>query len=208
MKDIVKLCLSLGFFCAVSGAALAFVNKITAEPCRRAEEIERTAKLKLVLPAETADTQREETIDGVQFFRALDAKGNLLAYAAEGVSNSGFGGELRVLAGLSPEGTTLGILVSKHNETPGIGTLVTDRKATRSFWEVLSGTAEIDPFPANACLDSYSGKSVSTPFTIGGANGVVGVSGATISSKAVLAAVNSISQAWQKKSLSALTEEK
>ena len=75
MKDIVKLCLSLGFFCALSGIALAFVNDITAEPCRRAEEAERTSKLKLVLPAETVETQLDESTEGVQFFRAFDAEG-------------------------------------------------------------------------------------------------------------------------------------
>jgi Na+-translocating ferredoxin:NAD+ oxidoreductase RnfG subunit len=36
----------------------------------------------------------------------------------------------------------------------------------------------------------------------------MGVSGATISSKAVLAAVNSISQAWQKKNAAACLGEK
>ncbi len=208
MKDILKLCLSLGFFCAVSGIALAFVNQITAEPCRRAEEAERTDKLKLVLPAETAETQVEEAGDGVQFFRALDAEGKLLAYAAEGTSNNGFGGELRVLAGLSTEGRILGVLVSRHSETPGIGTQVTDRKLTRSLWEILAGKAELDPFPPNACLDSYADKTLGGTFSFDGANAVLSVSGATITSKAVLTAVNSISQAWQKKNSSTVMEEK
>ncbi len=209
MKDILKLCLSLGFFCAVSGGALAFVNHKTAEPRQRAEESERSDKLKLVLPAETAKTLSDGSTEGVQFFRAMDATGKLLAYAAEGASGKGFGGELRVLAGISPDGTILGLLVSKHSETPGIGTQVTDRKVTRSLWEVLSGNSTIDPFPPNAVLDSYSGKSLQRALSFGnGENGVMSVSGATVSSKAVLAAVNAISQAWQKKSSAAGVEEK
>lgn len=209
MKDILKLCLSLGFFCAVSGGALAFVNQKTAEPCKRAEEAERSAKLKLVLPAETTETLSDGSMEGVQFFRAMDVNGKLLAYAAEGISGKGFGGELRVLTGISPEGTILGILVSKHSETPGIGTQVTDRKVTRSLWEVLSGNSTSDPFPPNAVLDSYSGKPIQQTLSFGsGENRVMGVSGATISSKAVLAAVNSISQAWQKKNAAACLGEK
>lgn len=104
MKDILKLCLSLGFFCAVSGGALAFVNQKTAEPCKRAEEAERSAKLKLVLPAETTETLSDGSMEGVQFFRAMDVNGKLLAYAAEGISGKGFGGELRVLTGISRKG--------------------------------------------------------------------------------------------------------
>ncbi len=209
MKDILKLCLSLGFFCAVSGGALAFVNQKTAEPRRRAEEAERTTKLKLVLPAETAETLSDGSLNGVQFFRAEDADGKLLAYAAEGISGRGFGGELRVLAGIAPDGKILGVLVSKHRETPGIGTQVTDRKAIRSLWELLSGNSTSDPFPSNACLDSYSGKSLQRALSFGsGENGVMSVSGATVSSKAVLAAVHSISLAWQKKSSVACMEVK
>ena len=201
MKDILKLCISLGFFCAISGGALAFVNHKAAEPCKRAEEAERTDKLKLVLPKETAETLPDGSTEGVQFFRAMDGDGKLLAYAAEGMSNSGFGGELRVLAGISPDVTILGILVSKHSETPGIGTQVTDRKATTLVMGVLSGNSTVDPFPPNLFLDSYSGKVLATAPDFGwGDNGVMSISGATISSKAVLAAVNSISQAWQKKS--------
>lgn len=209
MKDILKLCISLGFFCAVSGGALAFVNHKTTAPRQRAEEAERTAKLKLVLPEETAETRSDGSTEGVQFFRAVDANGKLLAYAAEGISNKGFGGELRVLAGISPEGSILGLLVSKHSETPGIGTQVTDRKVTRSLWEVLSGKSNSDPFAPNSALDSYAGKPLQRTLSFGkGDNGVISVSGATVSSKAVLAAVNSISQAWQTKSSAAVIEEK
>ncbi|MFA6929508.1 MAG: FMN-binding protein [Lentisphaeria bacterium] len=200
MKDILKFCLSLGFFCAIAGGALAYVNQITAEPRQQAEQIERNAKLKLVLPADTAKTLPENPIDKVQFFRAINGDGKLLAYAAEGISNKGFGGELRVLTGISTEGKILAVMVSKQSETPGIGSQATERKASRSLWQVLSGKAKTDPFPANTCLDSYAGKSLAQNLKFGtGKNGVMAISGATVSSKAVLDAVNNISQAWQKK---------
>jgi len=200
MKDILKLCLSLGIICAVAGAALAYVNKITREPRAAAEQAVRIRNLKLVLPQETNSTQEDATVGEVKFFQALDKDHRLLAYAAEAASNKGFGGEVRVLVGISLQGEILGVIVSKHSETPGIGTLVTDRKAPQSFWDVITGQAKVNAFPPNACLDSYTGKALTTAFSFDkGENKVIAVSGATISSKAVLAAVNAVTVAWQQK---------
>jgi len=200
MKDILKLCLSLGIICTIAGASLSYVNKITLEPRAAAEQTVLNRNLKLVLPPETDSTSQEYTVNGVKFFRALDQNGRLLAYAAEGASNKGFGGEVRVLVGISPAGEILGIIVSRHSETPGLGTQVTDRKTTQSFWYTITGRAKVDAFPPNACLDSYTGKNLASTFSFGaGANQVLAISGATISSKAVLAAVNAVTAAWQQK---------
>lgn len=211
MKDIIKLCLSLGIICAVAGGALSFVNQKTSAPRQQAEEAERTAKLKLVLPSDAFDTKPDMLVDGVQFFRAVDGNEKLVAYAAEGVTNKGFGGELKVLVGFDPDGKILAVLVSKHNETPGIGTRVTDRKETRSLWDIICRTSEPNPFPPNEVLDSYNGKFlgrrmkdrhqagtlIATTGATVSANSVMSVSGATISSNAVLSAVKSISKAWR-----------
>lgn len=198
MKQILKFCLSLIFFCALSGAALAYVNKITAAPREKAEQSERTDNLKLILPADSSDTKEGKKFSEVQFFEAYDATGKLLAYAAEGVSRKGFGGELRVLAGISLEGRILGVLVSKNSETPGIGSSVTDRKARLSLWKVLAGKHELDPFPANKYLDSFTDRLLGKNLSSGSSSDdIVYVSGATISSQAVHDAVNSISLAWQ-----------
>ncbi len=206
MKETLKLCLSLGLICAISGAALSYVNRITLAPCQAAELKVRTENLKLVLPSGTDSTEEENTVQGVKFFRALDKDGNLLAYAGEGASNQGFGGEIRVLVGINPQGEILGVIVSQHSETPGIGTLVTDRKAKQSFWDTIAGKAKIETFPPNPCLDSYTGKTLDQPFAFAkGPNQVIAISGATISSKAVLAAVNAVTRAWQEKTLAAPT---
>jgi electron transport complex protein RnfG len=202
MKDILKLCLSLGIICTIAGALLSYVNKITLEPRIAAEQTVRNRNLKLVLPPETDNTSQEEedTVDGVKFFRALDQNGRLLAYAAESTSNKGFGGEVRILVGISLTGEILGVIVSSHSETPGIGTLVTDRKTTQSFWDAITGRAKVEDFPPNEYLDAYTGKKITRTFSFGsGENQVLAVSGATISSKAVLTAVNAVTAAWQQK---------
>ena len=104
---------------------------------------------------------------------------------------------MKVLVGLSPEGKILGVMVTEHGETPGLGSKATDRKAKTSLWQLLAGKAKHEKFPPNPYLDSFTGRQA-TGFKYGkGDNGVDGVSGATLSSKAILCGVNAVCTAFQ-----------
>lgn len=200
MKEILKLSLKLGLVCALAGAALAIVNAMTDKPRRQAAETVRQSKLKLVLPDDTTAITDGEEIAGVTFFAANDTNGKLLAFAAEGNSRQGFGGEIKVLAGLNLDGSLRAVLVSSHTETPGIGTQVTDRKATTSLWAMLRGKHQTNPFPPNRFLDTFNDRHPGAlTLNAPAPQGVDAISGATVSSRAVLAAVNQIGLAWQEK---------
>ena len=199
MRDILKLSLSLGLICGVVGVILVAANKWTEEPRRQTTEAQRLESMRLVLPATVKNVSdgQPSKVPGVTFFQAFDEQGQIVALAAESVSLKGFGGAVKVLAGLDLQGEIQGVLVLNHGETPGIGTKVTNRKVSQSLWQVLTCKSETVAFPPNACLDSYSGKRLGeTPFALN-TNGIVGVSGATFSSNAVLDAINQIGLAWR-----------
>lgn len=197
MKDILKLVISLGIVCMVGSAALAWVNKVTAEPRRVAKEKALNESLKLILPADTAKTEPIPWDGDVNFFRALDKDGKVLAFAAQGVGKGGFGGDIKVVAGIGKDGKLLGVMVTEHQETPGVGTKATDRKAAKSLWDVLTGKAKEVPFPPNQFLDAFTGRAATGFAMDAGENAVQGISGATYSSKAVLSGVNSICEAFK-----------
>ena len=94
MKDILRLCVSLGLVCLVGAAALAYVDKVTTEPRKAAAKATLTDGLKLVLPLETVsiasndeegapENEKVVVIDGVKLYRAFDAAGKEIAVAAE-----------------------------------------------------------------------------------------------------------------------------
>lgn len=202
MKDIIRLCFSLGTVCFCGAVALVYVNAKTLGPRQQAQQATLTKSLSLVLPAETSDTKALELplADGLSFFLASDAAGRPLAVAGQGSTRTGFGGEVVVLVGLERDGRIRGVMVTKHSETPGLGTKATDRKQLKSLWAVLAGKDEDVAFPPNDYLDAYSGRQAGE-FVLGGGSSeqrIDGVSGATISSKAVLAAVNRVCDAFNK----------
>lgn len=209
MKEILKLAFSLTLICAVAGAALAYVSSSTAKPREEARLRQRNEKMALLLPLETVSTDefKTEVLDDgtkVVFFAAKDASGSPLAYCAEGSDPSGFGGEVKLLVGINLDGTIRGVLVSENSETPGIGSRVCERSVTKSIWSAFKRKSADDAIsallPPNSYLDCYTGQTFPADgfeFNAMKAPGkVTPISGATVSSTAVLNAVNRISKVW------------
>jgi len=203
LKDILKLCVSLGIICFIAGSLLVFVKTKTDGPIQLAKQNTLQKKLSLVLPKETAKTGDPEKLDDISFYPAFDASNHQIAWVAEATTSKGFGGKIKILTGLSLQGEILGIVVVEHNETPGIGSQAAERKQQKSLWKTLAGKSVANPFPPNSYLDSYAGKKLSNGAfipTSGNANSITTISGATISSKAIMDAVNKIQKTWQKNS--------
>ena len=202
MKDILRLCVSLGLVCLVGAAALAYVDKVTTEPRAAAAKATLTDGLKLVLPPETAaiasndaedaaENEKVIVINDVKLYRAFDAAGKQIAVAAESEAK-GFGGPVKTLTGIGADGRIINVIVSSHSETPGLGSQATDRKLKKSIWGGGKALAEGE-LPPNPYLDGkYRGKDAK-PFS-----SVDGVSGATYSSTAVHNAVNKACWAYDK----------
>lgn len=200
MKETLKLIASLGLICLFGSAALVYVHNMVEEPCRAAEQAALNDNLKLVMPAEAVSMEKLDLKghDDVVFFSGKDASGKLVAYAAEALGNGGFGGNVKVMVGLSLDGTVTGVMVTAHGETPGVGTKATDRKAPKSFWKLICGKNEEQGTPPNAYLDSFVGKpmgKLTSDVPIQSA-GVHPISGATYSSNAVYNAVNKVADAF------------
>ena len=84
---------------------------------------------------------------------------------------NGYGGEVKVMTGIAPDGTIIAIeVVSAGDETPGLG-----QNATKSsFWDLFKGK--------NGKLSASKSASAD--------NEIQAMTGATITSRAVVSAVN------------------
>ena len=180
MKTMLKLTASLGAICLIGSAALTWVQSITREPIRQADERALTANLKMVLPVETQATRQVREDGDARVFEATDSSGALIGFAVQATGKGGFGGDVKALVGFFPDGAIRTVMISEHKETPGIGTKATDRKVQRSLWDVLKGKAPETAYPPNAFLDRFNGTREGT---------VQAISGATYSSGAVNDAV-------------------
>ena len=152
--------------CAVVALLLGIVNAVT-EPIITQMQAEKTAAaMSMVLKAEDYE-KIDASFDNVVAVYEAISSGKQLGYVVE-VTTNGFGGVINMVVGVDMNGAVTGVSVTKNAETKNIGTKVVGDQSV---------------------LDRFIGKSGTLTVNTG-ANRFDGISGATVTSKAVTAGVN------------------
>ncbi len=112
----------------IASAGVGAVNMITKAPIAAAEQAAKVEALKQVLPAFEGEPQQTQmTIDDMPIvtYTASNA-GEVVGYAVESMTKSGFGGAISMMVGFSKDGEVLNVNILKQAETPGLGTKMAD----------------------------------------------------------------------------------
>jgi electron transport complex protein RnfG len=156
------LAISLAVIAAISAAVLACFDQITKEPRERAKLKETIEALKGLQPRLDNDPISAEIVlnaeDGrpVRFYPAK-ANGVLLTVIGKTTTTLGYGGEMTVMAGLDPDGRIRNVLVPSNKETPGLGTVVVERKQQKTLNDLFKEKSAGTSLPPNPYLDQFAG---------------------------------------------------
>lgn len=126
MNDIVTPGIRLLVICAVSVLLLSFASETTKEAIAKQNAKTEATSMQLVLPEATEFGNKQELSDGNVYLVAEGTNGGELKGYVIGVTSSGFGGELKIMVGVSPDGVVQGANVLSHSETPGLGAKAQD----------------------------------------------------------------------------------
>ena len=162
-KPIVVLCV----ICLVITGALAATNSVTKPIIDAAiAEAQNAARRELIPEAASfTEVTLSQSVDKVSGVYQADTGGYVIT-----ASGKGYGGDVVVMVAFDAEGTITRIKVTEQEETKGIGSKVVTLPDGQSFW------------------DQFGGKNAGETLTVG--DNIDKVSGASISSRAVTAAVN------------------
>ncbi len=169
MKQVLKLSVTLFLITAFVAAALAGVNAFTKAPIAAAREEKTNRAILALFPQGTEVRQLTET-------EYTDASGmvNTVFSTSDGwaveVHPAGFGGEITLMVGITQDQKVSGIQVISHAETPGLGAIAAAKNA--------AGTA---------FRDSFVGADGQAALGVGD---IDALSGATITSQAIVDGVN------------------
>jgi electron transport complex protein RnfG len=182
MKDMVKLIVALTIISVAAGVILAFTNKVTSTPITMAAQKETVEALAAVLPEFNNDpNQCMATIvedNRTWTFHVARQDGAFTGAAFESSSQKGYGGEIRLMVGITAANEIKRIKILSQKETPGLGTKITEtpfasqfdgRRIRGAVWAVRKDRGDFDA-----------------------------VTGATISSRAVLEAVKAGLDVYEK----------
>lgn len=168
--------LSLTGLTVAIGAALAAVNEATADAIKETARRTRIEAMEAILPPFDNDIIATEVqSDGLPLYQATRGS-EPVGIAIETYSDNGFSGRIAIITGFDNDGKLTGYRVLEHQETPGLG-------ARMGEW---FGTAP------------HSVIGTSKPLTVKNDGGDIdAITGATITSRAFLEAINNARQAFQ-----------
>lgn len=202
-NSTIQLGLFLGIMAAVAAALLGMVDSATQIPIKNRQAAKTETALQQVLPTfEKIDEETTTLISTsgwpIKYYTARK-NGEIIGFAGEVITPEGFSGEITAMVGLHPDGTVRKVVIVKHTETPGLGTIITDRKTEKTLGDLFTSGEKAIGLPPNAYLDQYEGrKSANTPWTVNKDGGDVDAkTGATITSRAVCGAVYAVSATCQ-----------
>lgn len=165
----------LGLIALVAGGALGFTNELTAPVIADQAAAAAVAARQEVLPAATAfeevdlsaavPSNQVGTIDNC--FTAT-ANGQPVGHTVQ-VTVTGYGGPIEVVVGIDTSGTVTGVNIggSSFSETPGLGAKVQEP----AFYEQFAGLTP--PAVLKGNIDSVSGASISSGAVVDAVNTAV-----------------------------------
>lgn len=174
MKENLKLGGILLTITLVAGLLLGFANSLTAEAIIENSKVSKE-DLQIIMPeasslVDIANAPLDEKV--TEAYNAVNNNGVEVGYIFK-ITTKGFHGPVQIVVGISKEEKVTGIRILAHSETPGLGAKITEEKflskiknlPTDEFVEVV----KVEPSKENE---------------------IQGVSGASVSSKAVGSAIN------------------
>lgn len=175
VKTIIKNTLILFAITAVAGLFLSLVHSLTAEAITRQKILQKEKALAVVLPdvdfLEVENKSKENYPNVLSVFEAKTKDGEQAGYAFL-VNGKGYGGVISVMVGVNKEGQLTGMDILNHSETPGLG-----------------AEADQEPFKSQIVGKKATEKLLVAKGSSDGQK-VDAISGATITSEAVVTAIN------------------
>ncbi len=165
--DILKPVIVLTIICAVTSGLLAYTNSLTADVIDQNKNLEEDKAKAEVLSG--VDTFTDMKSGDISYSLGKDANGEIIGYVFSSKAK-GYGGDVKTMVGIDTEGKVTGVRTLDLNETPGLG-----MNAEKGDW-----------------LKQFVGKvkGIAVNKNNPGENEIQALTGATITSKAVTAAVN------------------
>ncbi|MBA4323194.1 MAG: RnfABCDGE type electron transport complex subunit G [Odoribacter sp.] len=122
-----NMLLSLTLISLGASAALGYVYEFTKGPIEVSKLNKKLDAIKTVVPLFTNNPNDEmymlptEDGDSLEVYPARKDN-EIVGFAIKTYSKKGFSGQISLMAGFSPDGTIINIIVLEHKETPGLGT--------------------------------------------------------------------------------------
>lgn len=156
--------LKLLLICAIVAAVVAFVYELTLETAN--ENINRTKSEKIseIFGVEGLTLESKSESEEAIVYDVKDSDGNLIGYCAE-TASPGFGGDISILVGYNANAEIVGVRIVSMSETPGVGSKIDEPEGYLQNYVGKLGVLQL-----NEDVDAISGATISSNALMDGVN--------------------------------------
>ncbi|EAX48123.1 electron transport complex, RnfABCDGE type, G subunit [Thermosinus carboxydivorans Nor1] len=156
-NSIFKVGMNLAIACFLSGAVIASTYAMTA-PIAAQERINQKNKAMKEL---VADAQEFKPVDGKTDWYAALKDGKIVAYVVPAESK-GYGGAIKMVTAISPDGKVIDYKILAHNETPGLGDKAAEPKFRKQFAGKAAQDLEVVKTPTDKNIQALTGATITS----------------------------------------------
>jgi electron transport complex protein RnfG len=131
MKELVRYGIILALICSIAAGLLAGMNSLTKSRIIAQAEAEEEASLREVIP-ESEYFEAAKSGSEIIYYKAYDKEKKLIGVAFK-ASGKGYSSTIETMAGMRTDGTITTIKILSQNETPGLGARVVEPSFTGQF---------------------------------------------------------------------------
>ncbi len=142
-SNLTNMVLVLGITCLVCSALLGGAYALTKEPIDKAVVEKTNRAISQVLPAFSETAYKEVSSDGktYHYYEATNGS-SVVGYAIESTT-VGFGGNLTLMVGVTPDGVVYNTSVLSQSETPGLGAKCNTDEKFMAQWKGFDPSSKI-----------------------------------------------------------------
>jgi electron transport complex protein RnfG len=156
-SSIFKIGINLTIACLLSGAIIAGTYAVTAPVAAKERVVQKNKAMKELV----TDAQEFKPIEGKTDWYAAVKDGKVIAYVVPAESK-GYGGAIKMVTAVSPEGSSLGYKILSHNETPGLGDNATQPKFIKQFIGKKAEQLEVVKVPTDKNIQALTGATITS----------------------------------------------
>jgi len=194
----IRLVVTLTAIAAVASFGLSAVYNATHEITEEYKRLETENARIEVLPSEGGEyfveTATDSMLDGREFaYYTAYAPGEVIRGYTFTAYGKGYSSTIETIVGVVPDGSISGIKIVDQKETPGLGAKIQEVASRNTLWAVIMGRGVDETGTPPWFQEQYKYlrtddlRVVKSP----GADGILAITGATISSDAVTGSVKS-----------------
>lgn len=194
MGSYIRLVITLTAIAAAASFGLSAVYNATHEITAEYKRLETENARIEVLPIEGGEyfeeTATDSTLDGRQFVYytayASEARDVVRGYTFTAYGK-GYSSTIETIVGMVPDGSISGIKIVAQKETPGLGAKVQEVSSSNTLWAVIGGSAVDETGTLPWFQEQYKFLRATDLTVVKSASedGILAITGATISSDAV-----------------------